>query len=301
MLRLVIEAISLTPLDLPQRATQVRVAWKSGAVTELSVDRPEHGRITSQPAAERVRELCAQALSDNQIAVQLNAEGVRTGAQREWTAWAVARVRARERLSSSAPLVPRPRVPDQDEQGRFSVAGAARHFGVSVHVVRGWISQGRVKATREAYGAHHDTLWLTIDRPTAKRLKDFLAGTANRYPRSASPPSPSTQTELPAVPQVPRPRVPDQDEQGRFSVAGAARHFGVSVHVVRSWISQGRVKATREAHGAHHDTLWLTIDRTTTKGLKDLLARTANRSPRSVSPPSPSIQTEPPATGKVVS
>lgn len=202
MLRLVIEAISLTPLDVPQRATQVRVAWKSGAMTELSIDRPEHGRITSQSAAERVRELCAQALSDNQIAVQLNAEGVRTGAQREWTAWAVARVRTRERLPSSAPLVQRPRVPDQDEQGRFSVAGAARHFGVSVHVVRGWISQGRVKATREAHGAHHDTLWLTIDRPTAKRLKDFLARTANRYPRSASPPSPSTQTEPPATGKV---------------------------------------------------------------------------------------------------
>ncbi len=33
MMRLVIEAISLSPIEVPRRATRVKVAWQSGTVT----------------------------------------------------------------------------------------------------------------------------------------------------------------------------------------------------------------------------------------------------------------------------
>jgi len=197
MLRLVIEAISLTPIDIPQRATRVRVSWKSGAITELVVERPEHGRRTPRPAAERVRELAQLRLHDAEIADRLNAEGLRTGANRSWTAWAVAWVRTRERVASTAPPPGRGVVPDRDRKGRFSVIGAARYFGVSVHVVRSWIQRGRVKAARESY-----VWWLTIDRACEKRLKDHLKHTANRYPRLVPPPSPQTHTEIVSTEKV---------------------------------------------------------------------------------------------------
>ncbi|PYO52969.1 MAG: recombinase family protein [Candidatus Rokuibacteriota bacterium] len=42
MMRLVIEAISLSPIEVPRRATRVTVAWQSGTVTEIEV--PSSGR-----------------------------------------------------------------------------------------------------------------------------------------------------------------------------------------------------------------------------------------------------------------
>src|SRR5437867_10404023 len=36
MLRLVIEAVGIRPIDVPQRLTQIRVQWKTGAVDELT-------------------------------------------------------------------------------------------------------------------------------------------------------------------------------------------------------------------------------------------------------------------------
>jgi DNA invertase Pin-like site-specific DNA recombinase len=194
MLRIAIEAISVTPVDVPKRATHVRVAWKSGAVTELCIERPEHGRVTPRVAVIRVRELCANRLHDAEVAKQLNAEGIRTGANRPWTAGAVARVRSRENIPCTDLPVRSEPIPDRDGRGRFSVAGAARYFGVSMHVIRGWISAGRVKAQRESYGTHHDVLWLTINRTTERQLRSYLERTANRYPRLVPPPP--TQTEV---------------------------------------------------------------------------------------------------------
>lgn len=199
MLRLAIEAISVAPVDVPKRMTRVRVAWKSGAITELCVERPEHGRVTPRATAARVRELCAHGLHDSEVATQLNAEGIRTGANRPWNAWAVARVRNRENIPcSDLPVRSKP-TPDRDSRGRFSVAGAARYFGVSVHVIRGWINAGRVKAQRESCGTHHDVLWLTINRTTERQLRNYLERTMNRYPRLVPPP---TQTEMTATEKV---------------------------------------------------------------------------------------------------
>jgi DNA invertase Pin-like site-specific DNA recombinase len=188
MLQLVIEAISLTPIDIPQRATRVRVSWKSGAVSELCIERPEHGRLTTQVATQRVRELCALKLHDPEIAERLNAEGLHTGASLAWTADAVARVRGRERLACTPLPTARPSVPDRDKRGRFSVVGAARHFGVSLHVVREWVYQKRVKVSRESYKSHRDVLWLTIGPATERRLWEHLKRTADRYPRLVPPP-----------------------------------------------------------------------------------------------------------------
>jgi DNA invertase Pin-like site-specific DNA recombinase len=196
MLRLVIEAISIAPVDVPRRATRMRVAWTGGAATELFVDRPEHGRLTPALARKRVRELAEAGLRDDQIADQLNADGLRTGAKRPWDKIAVAHARLRERIPCTAEPVPR-LTPDRDERGRFSIAGAARHFGVSIHVVRNWIQTERVRASRESY-----VWWLSIDRATERRLRDYLERTANRYPRAVPPPSVATHTELAASEKV---------------------------------------------------------------------------------------------------
>ena len=61
MLRLVIEAIALSPQDVPRRATRVKVELKSGAVSEREVARPGR-RDVRRPlpdVLQRIRQLAA--------------------------------------------------------------------------------------------------------------------------------------------------------------------------------------------------------------------------------------------------
>ena len=182
MLRLVIEAVSLSPVDVPRRATVVRVAWKSGAVSELEVE-----RITrSAPAAavRRIRELAAAALYDTDIAKQLNAEGIPAGSGKTWNRKRVAHARRRDACACTAPHPNgAPPMPDRRQDGRYSVRGAANRFRVSIATVRRWLVQGLIYAEREAHPHYpHGILWLDINDAAAARL-DALAERLRRGTR----------------------------------------------------------------------------------------------------------------------
>jgi hypothetical protein len=173
MLRVVIEAIALIPIEVPQRTTRLRVQWHSGAVTELVVPRPDrrHRLRTPDPAVARIREMAAAGERDEAIAQRLNGDGVPTGKGKPWTVWAVRWVRQRCKIVLVAPDAPRRMpVPDQHPDGRYSVGGAAKHFGVSPHVVRSWLRRGLVPGQPEPYGPYARVWWLTIDETTAARL-----------------------------------------------------------------------------------------------------------------------------------
>ena len=75
MLRLVVQMISLEPVDLPRRGTRVRIQWMSGAVDEHIIDRPVNG--TARKLAMRIQELLNRdkELDNRQIAKRLNDEG----------------------------------------------------------------------------------------------------------------------------------------------------------------------------------------------------------------------------------
>jgi hypothetical protein len=49
MMRLVIEAISLSSIEVPRRATLVKVAWQSGTVTEIEIPRPHRRQLFRTP------------------------------------------------------------------------------------------------------------------------------------------------------------------------------------------------------------------------------------------------------------
>jgi DNA invertase Pin-like site-specific DNA recombinase len=150
MLRLVIEAIALAPIEVPRRATRVKVAWQSGTVTELDVPRPHRRQLFRTPpaAAERLRALAAAGRHDEEIAALLNADGLRTGRGLAWTTWAVRWARKKERIRRVAPDRPRrDLLPDRFPDGRYSVAGAATRFGVNLALVRAWIARGLVQGS----------------------------------------------------------------------------------------------------------------------------------------------------------
>ena len=166
MLRLGIEAISLTPVEVPERATRVKVQWQSGTVTELMVQRPSrHYRSrTPKAAAKRLGELAAAGLHDEEIAAQLNTEGFRTGTQKPWNIWAVRWARRKEDIARTAPDIPRKHpLPDRHPDGRYTVSGAAKLFDVSDAVVRRWVEKGIISAEQDAYDTHKNVWWLTID------------------------------------------------------------------------------------------------------------------------------------------
>jgi DNA invertase Pin-like site-specific DNA recombinase len=174
MVRLVIEAVSLYPVEVPRRATRVRIEWQSATVTELEVARADRRTRTQTPpeALERIGGLAGAGERDERIAERLNVEGFRTGAGKNWTRDAVRWARRRgkiERVAADAPR--RPALPDRHPDGRYSVSGAAKRFGVTLEVVRGWLRRGLIFGRREAYGPHTRVWWLEIDAAAAARLE----------------------------------------------------------------------------------------------------------------------------------
>jgi len=170
-----LEAIGIRPIDVPRRATALRVAWKSGQLTELEAPRPDRSQRSRTPtqASDRLRELATTGLRDEQIADQLNAEGLVTGKGRAWTQWAVRWTRRAEDIERHYSDLPRSTpLPNRHPDGRYSVRGAAEHLGVSVAQVRGWIRRGLVEAKQEDFEQHHGVYWLHIDAATARRLTE---------------------------------------------------------------------------------------------------------------------------------
>lgn len=174
MLRLVIEVVALTPVEVPRRETHVRIQWCSGAVTELRVPRPNRRdrTITPPETLEEIRRMAGEGLREEVIAERLNEAGLLTGVGSAWDRTAVLWVRNRYGIKKTYPDRRRRHgLPDQHADGRWSIPGAARRFGVSQNVVRGWLKRGLVEAHREYYDAYGmDVFWLHIDSEQAEEL-----------------------------------------------------------------------------------------------------------------------------------
>jgi len=183
MLRLAIEAIVLRPVHVPRRVTVVQVQWQGGAVSELQVPRPQWPGAMHTRAATlaRVGELAAADLRDEEIAERLNGQGLLTGRGRPWDCraarWARRRAGIRRREADEVRVPP---LPDRHPDGRYSVPGVARRFGVSTDTVRQWIARGLVSASRADLGRYHDVWWFELDEPTVARLERLAREVRNR-------------------------------------------------------------------------------------------------------------------------
>ena len=175
MLRIAIEAVAIRPIDVPQRLTHIEVQWRSGAVDELTAARPSGGDWSRTPkeSVDRIRELTALGNFDDAIAERLTAEHLLSGSGRPWTATAVKHVRIKHSIVRTIHKPRgRPRLPDRHPDGRYSIRGAMKRFGVSERQVIRWIKVGMVPATREAFEVYPSVWWLTIDEATATRLAE---------------------------------------------------------------------------------------------------------------------------------
>jgi DNA invertase Pin-like site-specific DNA recombinase len=174
MLRLVIEAVAIRPIDVPQRLTQIRVQWKSGAVDELTALRPgpaDHNR-TPSAAVERIRQLATLGLFDRVIAEKLNAEGVKSGSGRAWTPSAVKHARLEHQIFGAAAVPPgRDPLPDRHPDVRYSMRGVMKRFGVSHRQVMRWVERGMAQAVREDFQGYRSVWWLTIDAEAEAQIE----------------------------------------------------------------------------------------------------------------------------------
>ena len=173
MLRLVIEAITVKPVDVPKRTTKLLIQWTSGAVSELTLARPDKGeyRTHDPEVVQRLRELAAAGLRDDEIARQLDSDGLRTGSDLAWKEDLVRQARRARGIPRVARDRPRMHpLPHQHPDGRFSLPGAMARFDATENIVRRWIAQGLVTATRADFGTHRNVYWLDIDEVTAARL-----------------------------------------------------------------------------------------------------------------------------------
>lgn len=174
MLRLVIEAVAVHPIEVPERLTSVRVQWHSGVVSELQIARPGRGKQYAHDpkVVDRIRQLAAASKHDEEIAQQLNREGLRTGSGRPWSAVLVHMTRRARRIKRVAPDLPRMRpLPHRHPAtGRYSVPGVMARFRATESMVHYWIKRGIVSATRADFGTHRNVYWVEIDKATAERL-----------------------------------------------------------------------------------------------------------------------------------
>jgi DNA invertase Pin-like site-specific DNA recombinase len=174
MLRVVIEVIRVDPIEVPRRATRIQVQWHSGAVSELEIARFGKGdkHRHSPEAIKRLGELVSTGYHDDDVAEQLNLEGLRTGTGLEWNGERVLLTRRNYGIQRVAKDRQRmPPLPEQDPQGRYSVPGAEARFGISRGKLYRWIQAGLVSAIRADYGTHRDVYWIQLDEAKVSELQ----------------------------------------------------------------------------------------------------------------------------------
>lgn len=139
MLGPLVKQIALTPIDEPERQTQIRVLWHTGAVTELFAERltTQQRLAIPETVVQAVREL-AFGRTDNEIAQQLNEQGLLNGRKLPFTASSVAWIRWKFNITK----------PESDprvacylgvrEDGYYSTSALAEKLGVSIYTIHYW-------------------------------------------------------------------------------------------------------------------------------------------------------------------
>jgi DNA invertase Pin-like site-specific DNA recombinase len=190
LLRMLVKEVVLSPIHTPTRSTRIQVVWKTGAVTEVTVERPRSCTSSDTPpeVVDRIRALVAEGKSDGEIADDLNRRHLRTVHNLVWNKSLVCQ--ARVRVGIQRPLARRARrrpCPLQRSDGLYSIRGVAARLGVTVATARSWVQRGRLRS-RVGGGAGR-ARWFELDRGTVLRLRSAMTrgnGRKGRLPASGS-------------------------------------------------------------------------------------------------------------------
>ncbi|CAN94212.1 recombinase [Sorangium cellulosum So ce56] len=186
LLRMLVQQVTLSPIEVPARMTRVQLLWKTGVVSDFTV--PRHSKpmavVTPPEAIELIKMLVADQKPDRVIADELNRRGLRTGRSARWSAMSVRWIRWRHDLRRPSLPSPSARQPDRRADGLYSIHGIAARFHVTEHAVRYWVAKGWLKSVEG--GGLGRTLWFKLDRATTKRLNEAKARGYGPRPRRHS-------------------------------------------------------------------------------------------------------------------
>ena len=159
MLRLLIKDITVEKRR-PERKAVLHIRWQGGAVEDRSVDlpvpAPDKVRYP-ETLVNRVRSLAA-TMTDTQIALLLNEEGLLSAKGKRFTRNLVGWIRYRYDI-------PAPCLKHPDE---LTVEEVADRFGVRPGVVYYWIERGHLPARRLQAGSPY---WITLGAEKESELR----------------------------------------------------------------------------------------------------------------------------------
>jgi DNA invertase Pin-like site-specific DNA recombinase len=169
LLRMLVQEVTLVPVEIPKRATLIRILWKTKAVSEITIERPSKltAQSTSKEALVLLRSLFEKQLSDEAIAVKLNDRGMRTGRDQPWDAASVQRIRGTYGWRRSSPRARH--VPNQRADGLYSVHGIAAELNVTPGVVQYWARKGLLPTVEN--GGRGRPHWFKLETGIRERLE----------------------------------------------------------------------------------------------------------------------------------
>ena len=153
-----------------EQVIEVRIRWQTEALTDLHVSRPKlvaDARRTDSQVVARVREL-APTHTATQIALLLNAEGLRPGLGGDFTASKVDWIRAAYGIPLDCPEGPGFCPSGQRGDGRYSALAAAELLNVNVSTIADWCNSGRLESVR---AGTHGPRWITLTSEIIAELR----------------------------------------------------------------------------------------------------------------------------------
>jgi hypothetical protein len=158
LLRYLIKDVTLTKREM---VIEVRIRWRTEALTEVTVPRPKlvaDARRTDAQVVARVREL-APTHTATQIALLLNEEGLHPGLGGSFTASKVDWIRAAYDIPLDCPEGPGFCPSGQRGDGRYSALAAAELLNVNVSTIADWCNSGWLESVR---AGTHGPRWITL-------------------------------------------------------------------------------------------------------------------------------------------
>jgi len=230
LLRLLIQDVALSPIDVPERSTQIEILWKTGATTKVCVPRPNgrEAHKTPEKILEVIRRFVRRRLTDTEIAAELNKRRLVSGRGRRFSKTSVHSVRQRYGIASVHPGGAGTKTPDRDDDGRFSVRGLATHFGVTKPIVRTWVRSGLIEPQQDFKGGPQ---WFVLTPEIESRIQRVCE-------RGYGPGG--------------RNRLAPIDDQGRYSTRALMDRYGVTFNMVYRWIEKGILTPEHDRPGSEH-------------------------------------------------
>ena len=156
----------IVDVDDEARDVVLTIHWRGGQHSQLRVRKPragEHGCATSEEALAVMRSMAGR-WSDEHIAASLNRMGLPTGQGKTWTAKRVSSVRRVRDIHAY-------RSAEKDGEW-LTLTEAAKHLGVSSHMIRRLIQTGALAAEQVVRGAPHQIRAADLE---TDRVKTALA------------------------------------------------------------------------------------------------------------------------------